>query len=135
MRKRRSVALIEALRLIPWYIIMDLIVFAVSLLFEVDKPSMVIGLIVGSAYAIFNFYLMGLSAERAVWKTPEKARTYMTLNYLIRYTLMIAVFSIIFTVDAIHPIAGLLPFLYIKLILIIRAFRKEDKDGRAKDRI
>lgn len=132
-KKRRGIALDETLRLIPWYILLDALVFALFAAVGAELLSVLLGLAAGSAYALLNFYLLGMTVEKALKKPPEKAKRYMTANYFIRYAALFAILAVFFLAGFLNPIAALVPFLYVKVIFLIKSFRKEGEDGRPKD--
>ena len=74
--------------------IIGAVICVVAALLSGDVVRMSLSVLLGTCVSIFNFNLMALAGEKAIEMTPEKARSKMTVSYLIRYAIYI-VFLII----------------------------------------
>jgi len=90
--------------------ILALILFPIGLICGVDWLKMLVSLLFGGLFTLANFLLLGSICEKACQKSPEKARSYMQLNYAIRMVLIGVVVFASFKVDYLSPL-GVLPLL------------------------
>lgn len=85
-----------------------LLVFA--LLKKLDV-AVLLGTALGSAAAIWNFYYMGVSVQRAV-QDADRAQATIRRSYTLRMLALVAVLIVGFTVRWFHPIAVAIPLLF-----------------------
>lgn len=80
-----------------------------------------VSILLGTAYALFNFYQIGQSALRAAaaYRTPAQAQKGMVRGYLTRYVLTAALIIAAFRVSWLNPAAVVVPLFYTKIILLI----------------
>lgn len=71
----------------------------------------VLGLILGTVYTLLNFRMLAIAVVKAVYRPPHKAKTYMKVQYLIRYTLTGIVLTLGFAAPYLNPIAVAAPML------------------------
>lgn len=69
--------------------IIGAVICVVAVLLSGDVVHMSLSVLLGTCVSIFNFNLMALAGEKAIEMTPEKARSKMTVSYLIRYAIYI----------------------------------------------
>lgn len=49
--------------------------------------TILVGLVYGDLYTMFNFVLLGTVVEKAITKSPGKAKSYIHLHYAIRFAI------------------------------------------------
>ena len=90
---------------------------AASLLFDFFSLPLLWGAVLGGAYAVANFLLIGYSVQESLTKTPEKAKGYMSRQYYLRLALTALVLFLAIQVDFINP-WGVIPALFYPKISI-----------------
>lgn len=111
------------------------IIGLIILVFFDNKIPLILGLVLGGGLAIVFFRLLYLNVAIAMGKTPDKARRYMIVNYLIRFIIA----GIILYVSAksslfnfVTTALGLLSLkltIYIDNLISIFKDRKEGSNG------
>ena len=74
--------------------IIGAVICVVAIILTRNVVSSLLSVLLGTVVSILNFNLMALAGEKAIEMAPEKARSKMTVSYLIRYAIYI-VFLII----------------------------------------
>lgn len=86
------------------------VICVVSIFVTDSRGPMAAGVVLGTVVSIINFNIMALAGEKAIDFSPEKARTKMTVNYLLRYGIYILVLIIAFKVSFINVVGTVLGF-------------------------
>lgn len=106
-----------------------LVVFA--LLKQLDY-TVLLGALLGSAAAIGNFLLMGISCQRAM-DDPDRAKVLVQRSYTRRMLGMVAVMAVGFLAPCFHVIAVVVPFLLpsatIYAMRLLGLHKSEEKGG------
>ena len=82
----------------------------ICLIFVGSWQTMVCGVLYGTAVAIINFNIMAKAGEKAIEMTPDKAKSKMTINYLLRYGIYIVTLLIAVKVPFLSPIGTVIGF-------------------------
>ncbi len=91
-----------------------------SVLFYVfldDPIKYVLGLLFGAAIGILNFVELAKTLSRAVELSPQKAQSYTTRKYFIRYVIYGVVLWVSIQADYIHVLGTIVGLLLIKVVL------------------
>lgn len=91
-------------------LIISAVICVVCLVFVNSWQTMIFGVLYGTAISILNFNLMAKAGEKAIEMTPDKAKTKMTLNYILRYGIYIVTLIIAVKVSFLNPIGTVLGF-------------------------
>ncbi len=85
-----------------------------------DEPTKyVLGLLFGSAIGVLNFMELSKTLSRAVEFSPEKAQSYTTRKYFLRYVIYGVVLWVSIQADYIHVLGGtIVGLLLIKVVLL-----------------
>jgi uncharacterized membrane protein len=102
--------------IIPWVIVIDGIVFLITLPLYRLNIQIPLGLLLGTFIMIVNLTLLGYSAERAVERSVTSAKRYMFLFYMIRFAIMGCALVFAFKISLINPYAAFIPLFYPKVI-------------------
>jgi hypothetical protein len=117
--------------LLPRALILDGIIYLITLPFYgfgIEIPS---GLMLGTLVMALNFILLGYSSERAVEKrSVSSAKRYMFLFYLIRFTIMGVLFAVSVKTPHINVVTAAIPQLYPKICYTLDAAVKKRKEGK-----
>lgn len=86
------------------------------------------GNLLGAAATVLNFFLMGLTIQKALDKSEEDARKQMKASQSLRLLLLLLVAILGATVDCFHLVAVIVPMLFPRIGVSIRALQnKENK--------
>ncbi len=84
-----------------------------------DEPTKyVLGLLFGSAIGVLNFMELSKTLSRAVEFSPEKAQSYTTRKYFLRYVIYGVVLWVSIQADYIHVLGTIVGLLLIKVVLL-----------------
>ena len=83
--------------------------------------SVLWGNLFGLAFAVLNFFLMGLTVQKAVGQTPEEAKTTVKGSQMMRNLMLIGVMAAVYLIPVFHTVAGLLPLLFPRIAIALRS--------------
>lgn len=130
--KKTEIIVQEMRSLRPYYLAINGVYFAVVLiLFFVMgyDYTLITGAIYGNIITVLNFYLLGKAAQKAIRKSsPKAAQTYMNTMYCIRYLGLFAAMSVAALVPIINLLTSVIPLLFVKIAITIRAIREKNND-------
>lgn len=108
----------ETRRMLRGIVPLTLIAFGAFLLAGCDPLRVGVSLLLGAAYSIVLFRMIGRSAAKAVLFAEAQAIRIVRRGYLFRYVLTgLAVFAAI-KAPFIHPLAAVLPLFFPKIVLL-----------------
>ena len=128
--KKKDIITQEMCSLLPYYLAVNSIFFAVIivLFFAMGYDyTLIMGGIYGNVFCVLNFWLLGLTAQIAVRKSPKKAQTYMNGMYCLRYLGLFLVMTAAALLPFINLLTALIPLLFPKIVITIRAFREKQQ--------
>lgn len=130
--KKTEIIVQEMRSLRPYYLVINGVYFAVVLiLFFVTgyDYTLITGAIYGNIITVLNFYILGKTAQKAIRKSsPKAAQTYMNTMYCIRYLGLFAAMSVAALVPIINLLTSVIPLLFVKIAITIRAIREKNND-------
>ncbi len=129
--KKTQIITQEMRSLRPYFLAINAVYFAVVLiLFFVTghNYTLITGAVYGNIITVLNFYLLGKTAQKAVRMTPKSAQGYMNAMYCVRYLGLFAAMTVAALVPFIELLTALIPLLFVKIAITIRAIREKDKD-------
>ena len=104
-----------------------LLVFA--LLRKLDL-TVVLGAALGSVAAVLNFFVMGISVQRAL-DCPEKAKAMVQRSYTWRMLAMAGILVLAVKLPYFHPVAAAVPYLLPRITIyamqLLGLYRPEEK--------
>lgn len=127
--KKRDIITQEMRSLFPYFMVINGVYFAMILVlfFALGFDyTLITGAVYGNIICVLNFYLLGLSAQKAVRKSPKAAQTYMNAMYCLRYLGLFVAMSAAALLPFINLIAAVLPLLFTRLAITLRAFREKE---------
>lgn len=130
--KKTEIIVQEMRSLRPYYLAVNGVYLAVVLvLFFVSglDYTLITGALYGNIITVLNFYLLGKTAQKAIRKaSPKAAQTYMNAMYCIRYLGLFAAMTIAALVPFINLLTAVIPLLFVKFAITIRAIREKNND-------
>ena len=111
----------EGLRVIKGTAVLDGVTLLVAICLGRFTLPILLGLLVGSCYAVLNFFLIGLAVERALQRSPRSARLFMVGQYFLRMFLTAVVIILGLKASCLHAVTVILPLFYPKLVVVASA--------------
>lgn len=124
LRETKRIAIGEVILLaIMW------IVYALTGRFSL---AVVLGGLIGGAYAVFNFFMLGMTVQKAAQVQPdnaEMARMQMKSSYNMRMVGMLAVAVLAFALPFVDGLAAIIPLLFPRLTILALQLTGQIKDA------
>lgn len=116
----------ELRRLTVRVIPVALVIFGLLVLLGQPLGQVTLGVLAGTLFALWNFYLMGRSAVRAACQTnPGRASKIVTRSYAMRYVLTALFLLAVIWTGRISVPAAVLPLFSPKITLMISHYWKK----------
>ena len=94
--------------------------------------AVVLGSLIGGAYAVFNFFMLGMTVQKAAQVQPdnaEMARMQMKSSYNMRMVGMLAVAVLAFALLFVDGLAAVIPLLFPRLTILALQLTGQIKDA------
>ena len=91
------------------------------------------GTLLGAFTAIADFFLMGLTVQKAVSQDQKSARNTVRISQQLRLLMKAAVLCVAFAVKCFHPAAAVLPLFFPRLHILLRPLWDKSLKGSGKD--
>ena len=94
--------------------------------------AVVLGSLIGGAYAVFNFFMLGMTVQKAAQVQPdnaEMARMQMKSSYNMRMVGMLAVAVLAFALPFVDGLAAVIPLLFPRLTILALQLTGQIKDA------
>ena len=101
---------------------------AVYLLLGAWTLPVLLGNLLGAALAIGNFFLMGLTIQKALGKSEEDAKKQMKLSQQLRMLMLLVGCVLGGALSCFDLVATLIPLLFPRIAVMIRGLTGKDKD-------
>lgn len=136
MAKKNDVTAAEMRSMLPWFLAVNGVYFALLIVlffaFGFDY-SLLIGGVWGNIAGVLNFWLLGKTAEKAVRRGNAKsARSYMNTMYCVRYLGLFLFMTAAAVLPFVNIAAAAVPLFFPRIIITIKALW-ETRSRRSKD--
>ena len=102
-------------------LILSVLMQAVFLIFSFWDYTVILGNLLGLTASVGNFFLMGLTIQKALTKEEEKeARNLIKLSQSGRLMLLFGVAAIGCLIPVFHSIATVIPYLFPRIAVMLR---------------
>ena len=97
--------------------------------------SVLWGALLGSGYAVLNFFLLGITVQKAAGMEKEgKAKSLIQFSYSLRMLALFGVAVLGFVLSCFHWAAVIIPMIFPRVTILMMGFRKpKGKEGKAED--
>ena len=112
----------ETLYIATAVIIMSMLMEAVFLVVQKWDLTVLWGNLLGGGTAVLNFFLMGLTVQKAINKDPKDAATMMRFSQTYRFLLMAGVAAVGALVPVFNVIAVIVPLFFPRIAIALRPF-------------
>ena len=124
----------ESLYIASAVIILSMLMEAVFLVAQQWSLSVLWGNLLGGGVAVLNFFLMGLTVQKALGKDEKEAATMMKFSQTYRFLLMAAAAAVGALVPVFNVIAVIVPLFFPRIAIALRPFVGiKYNDAEAKD--
>lgn len=109
-----------------WVLVFSIFEQAVFLIAGIWDYTALTGNLLGAFFAIFNFFLMGLSVQKAISKEDDKARkTVMRASLLYRNMMLLAVAALGALLPVFNVFAVIVPLFFPRIAIALRPIFKK----------
>lgn len=124
----------ETLYIAAWVVILSVLMQAVFLITGNWNITVLLGNILSGAFSVLNFFLMGLSVQKAVEKDEKQARNVMKASQSLRTLMLFAVAAVGVLLPCFDIWTSLIPLFFPRIAVNFRPlFNKKDNSGGASD--
>ena len=121
MKKIDRTVIKETVYIASWILVFSMLMQAVFLVLSQWSYTVLLGNLLGAGAAVLNFFLMGLSVQKALEKNEEKdAKQVLRLSRTLRMLFFFVVAVIGVTVPCFHYVAVLIPLLFPRIAIMFR---------------
>ena len=126
----------ETVHVAAGVLIGDLIMLAVFFALKKLDYTVLLGALLGSVAAIGNFFVMGLSIQKAM-DDPDNAKKLVQRSYTLRMIAMAAIMIVGFVLPWFHKVAVVIPILLpgitIQAMRLLGLYKPEQEGGEQTD--
>ena len=112
----------ETIYIASWCAVLSLLMQAVFLILKYWDYTVLLGNLWGYIGAVANFFLMGLTVQKAVTKSEEEARKTIKLSHTLRSMFILIVAVIGISVPVFNMWAAIIPLLFPRIAIMFRSF-------------
>ena len=119
----------ETLYIFLFTIVLSALMESVYLIIGKWVYTVLLGNILGIAFATTNFFLMGLTVQKALGKEEKDAKSLMKLSQSLRMLMLFAVAVVGYLVPIFSLVAVVIPFIFPRIAVTLRALyiKKQSK--------
>lgn len=110
----------ETLYIACFSVVLSMLMQSVFLIIGQWHYSVILGNLWGYAAAVSNFFLLGLTVQKAVTKEPEEAKKLIKLSHTLRNMLILIVAVIGIVVPFFNTWASIIPLLFPRISILFR---------------
>ena len=101
-------------------LLLSLLMQAVFLIIGKWDYTVLLGNLLSGAAAVFNFFLLGLTVQKAVKKEAAEAKTFVKLSQLYRFLFLVAVVVVGVVLPCFHSLSVVIPVFFPRFAIAIR---------------
>lgn len=105
-----------------WTLILSGVLQAVFLVIGMWDVTVLLGNLLGGGTGVLNFFLLGLTVQRAVQKEEKEAKQAMKASNAIRTLVLFVVAMLGALLPCFHIFATLIPLFFARIAVTVRAF-------------
>lgn len=104
-------------------------------IFGAMNPPVLWGALLGGGYAILNFFLLGITVQKAAGMEKEaKAKSLIQFSYSLRMLALFGIAVLGFVLPCFHWAAVIVPMIFPRLTILMMGFRKpKGKEEKTED--
>ena len=110
-----------------WVIVLSVLMQAAFIFFDEWDYTVIFGNTLSSGAVVLNFYLMGITVQRALNKSENDAKTAIQLSQLYRFLLLLTVIVIGVMTPCFHTWSVILPLLFPRIAIAFHTLFDKSK--------
>lgn len=131
MKKVGEAVARETKYIAAWVVILSIIMQAVFLLSGHWDYAVILGNLLSGAFAVLNFFLMGITVQKAVEKDEKGARAQMRASQSMRTFMLFAVAAVGVLVPCFNTWASIIPLFFPRIAIAARPlFKNQEVDAK-----
>ena len=103
-----------------WVILLSALMQAVFLIIGHWDVSVLLGNLLTGAISILNFFLLGLTVQRALERAEKDAKSLMRLSQSLRMLMLFAALAVGVALPVFHTWATIIPVFFVRISLLFR---------------
>lgn len=116
----------ETIYIATWTFVLSVLMQSVFLIIGNWDYKVILGNLLGYSIAVLNFFLMGLTVQKAVLKSEKEAKTAMKLSQTYRNLLVLVVVIVGIVLPCFNTWAVIIPVFFPRIAIAFRSlFNKE----------
>lgn len=121
----------ETLYIAVCVVILSVIMQAVFLCFGKWDYTVLFGNLLSSSGMVLNFFLMGLTVQKAVTKEEKNAKSIMQISQMLRYLLLAVVLGSGVALSCFNTLSVIIPVIFPRIAIALRPqfFKKSGDDN------
>lgn len=128
MAKVDAVVIQETKYIAFWVLVFSLLMQAVFLIVGQWNYTVLLGNLLGALLAVLNFFLMGLSVQKALTKDEKDAKSVMKLSHTYRMLLNVVCVALGVSLSCFNTIALLVALFFPRIAIAIRPIIKKNEE-------
>ncbi len=124
MKKIDPTVLKETAYIAAFSFVLGVLMQAVFLIVGRWDVTVLLGGILGYLATVGNFFLMGLTVQKAVTKDQKEAKKLIRLSQMLRFLFLVAVAALGYLVSSFNLIAVVIPYLFSRIAIAARPLFK-----------
>lgn len=133
MKKVNPIIVKETLYIACWSVIFSMIMQSVFLLIKKWDYTVLLGNVLSLVAGVGNFFLLGLTVQKAVTKEEKDAKQFMKLSQVARLFTLFVICVLGAVLRCFNIIATVLPLLFPRISIILRPLFNKKLNGGGQD--
>lgn len=133
MKKVNPIIVKETLYIACWSVIFSMIMQSVFLLIKKWDYTVLLGNVLSLVAGVGNFFLLGLTVQKAVTKEEKDAKQFMKLSQVARLFTLFVICVLGAVLSCFNIIATVLPLLFPRISIMLRPLFNKKSNGGGQD--
>ncbi len=133
MKKVNPIIVKETLYIACWSVIFSMIMQSVFLLIKKWDYTVLLGNVLSLVAGVGNFFLLGLTVQKAVTKEEKDAKQLMKLSQVARLFALFGICVLGAMLSCFNIIATVLPLIFPRISIILRPLFNRKSNGGVQD--
>lgn len=129
MSKIDSTVLKETKYIAAWTLVFSVLMQAVFLVLAKWNYTVLLGNLIGALISVGNFFLLGLTVQKAVTKEEKDAKTLMKLSQTYRSLGIVVLVGVGIILDCFNTVTVIIPVFFPRLAIAIRPLFDKKTDN------
>ena len=127
MKRVDSIVLKETKYIAFWVLIFSIILQAIFLVIKKWDYTVLLGNLLSGSLTVLNFFLMGLSVQKALSKDEKEAKTVIKFSQTYRTLLFLVIIAVGVVLSCFNTFAVIIPLFFTRISIAIRPLIKKEE--------